>query len=207
VGPLATSPEAGSLQKVSPNKRSREELDRNNDTFPGHRRRPFQDERLPPIIYDLEHEDDEVRRFDAKKDVLIDLEQEDEEELEVELFRPRTSGPATREAANQRNAPIQRPWIVIDNYDWNDSLLRVGKTVELADTTFLQITVLLIDPGTNSVRLRGIRLKRSRDVKGMLQMKLNELVYIYEIDLDDQRSAVEQSVVEYELQDVLKVRR
>lgn len=79
--------------------------------------------------------------------------------------------------------------------------------MELANGSFLQITSVLRNNETGSVRLRGLPLRRSRTIEGMLPKKLNELCYIYEVDQDDPRSAEEQSTLEYELDEVLKIRR
>lgn len=162
----------------------------------------------PIEIEDDDAEADVQLKYDPEKDILIDLEQEDEVKLEEELFRPGRASFAPRQGiVQQRNIPIEPPWVQIVSYKWKDSNLKPGKTVELADSTFLLIKTILVNLQTDKVRLRGLQLKRSRDINGMLPMKVNELCYVYEVDQDDKRSVTEQNIVEHELRDVLNVRR
>lgn len=205
TGTTKPSPNPNSALKTSPNKRSREN---DGDVFstPKVDREPKRravSHRAPEVI-EVEGED-EVREFDPRSDVLIDLEAF-EFKLEEELFVGK-SPRRNRQPIVPRNQPLGFPWVKVDTFKWSDTLLRVGKTVELVNGSFLQITSVFRNSEIGSIRLRGLQLGRSRTVEGMLPKKLNELCYIYEVDLDDPRSAEEQSTLEYELDDVLKIRR
>jgi DNA (cytosine-5)-methyltransferase 1 len=112
-----------------------------------------------------------------------------------------------------RNAPVQHPFSEIPSYEWNGTPLRAGKTVELVDGSFLHIKAVIHNPyelndnGSHVVLLRGWQLRRCTDLNGLLPKGLNELCYVYEVDMDDPRPVQEQSVLEVALADVLKVRQ
>jgi len=172
-------------------------------------------EKPPQEIIDLDEPKLEKKPFDIKdiNPEIIDIE-EIEAKLEDEVFGPRSITTAERKDLDRRiclnamrNPPVDLPSAEISNYSWGNSSLRAGKTVELKDGTFLQIKAIIQDLQTDDVRIRGWQLKRSSDLDGILPKQLNELCYIHEVELDDDRPILEQSVHEVALHDVLKFRR
>ena len=166
-------------------------------------------------IIDLDEPKLEKKPFDIKdiKADIIDIE-EIEEKLEDEVFGPRIITIAERKDLDRRiclnamrNPPVDLPSAEISSCSWGNCSLRAGKTVELKNGTFLQIKAVIQDLQTDDVRIRGWQLKRSSDLNGILPKQLNELCYIHEVDVDDDRPILEQSVHEVALHDILKLRR
>ncbi|PQE09925.1 hypothetical protein CJF31_00011680 [Rutstroemia sp. NJR-2017a BVV2] len=117
----------------------------------------------------------------------------------------------------KRNAEILPPFAEIESFEWKPSeLLSAGMLVELrtpdmplelTEHTFMVIKAVVQNLADDSVRLRGWEVKRTRDLGGLLPKRLNELVFIHEIDADDDRSLLEQSVIEIDLSRVLRTRK
>ncbi|CZS98762.1 uncharacterized protein RCO7_06443 [Rhynchosporium graminicola] len=130
---------------------------------------------------------------------------EDVYEQEVEARR-RNSKKSNIEY-ERRNPPIVTPWQLFLNFTTPEGVvLRANKTVELKDGTFLRIKDVIHNTLTQEIHLRGHRLQRARDLNGLLERKLNELVLFFEVDQDDTRIPTEQSTVEVPLSEFLKIR-
>ncbi|KAM3069573.1 hypothetical protein ACMFMF_008788 [Clarireedia jacksonii] len=160
-------------------------------------------------MYDfLEAEDnpDSFRPEVTRESIMIDLEAaEYQAEREEQISNSRLSIKA--DAIPQRNPPIVPPLAEVESFEWQPGQhLRRGKTVQLIDNTFLKIMAVVKNLAHDTVSLRGWKLERTRDAGGRLPKKRNELVFIHEIDADDNRPLLEQSVVEINLSHVLRIR-
>jgi DNA (cytosine-5)-methyltransferase 1 len=105
-----------------------------------------------------------------------------------------------------RNYPIIQPLVQLEKFDHMGVSLRQGKSVELTDGDFLRIQSIVLHSGNSSVTLRGHRLQRCSSMNGMLERKLNELCLFYEIDIDDPRPVLQQSVFEVSVLQIKKLR-
>jgi len=166
--------------------------------------------RLDFKVIDLIEEDQPAPANLPRPEVIII--DDEEARIEVDLFGPHVSPEqlhelAKREPSPLRNPPIIPPFTKIKHFKWNNSFLKPGKTVSLKDDSFLHITKVIQNQETDIVTLRGWQLKRNRDFDGSLPKQKNELCYIHEVDMDDDRPMLEQSVIEVKLDQVLKIRR
>lgn len=181
-------------------------------------RRPRVEQSEEPVIMvdaiyiDSDDEMDEAELIEHDLDPEWYERQREAFNLAREAVRKHGRGPKIPIAV--RNPPIIHPFAEIPMYEWNGTPLRAGKTVELRDGTFLHLKTIIHNPyalsldGTHDVRLRGWLLKRcSDDFGGMLPRRVNELCYVYEVDSDDPREFLEQSVIHVTLSDVIRVRQ
>lgn len=149
---------------------------------------------------------------------IIDLDGEDGCSEESELYFLHAEDVASHEKESRdhqessmkhyplRNSPILDPFRLQKSVQYRDLLLREGKSIELPDGDFLHISHIIENSLNGEVLLRGHRLQRCSSMNGMLEKKLNEVCLFYEIDLDDRRNALEQSVIEIPLKDIKKLR-
>lgn len=129
---------------------------------------------------------------------------EDVYEEEVEAQKRRRKKSIIR--YERRNPSIVSPWQRIETICVKEVTLKPNKTVQLKDESFLRIKDILRNSQTQEIRLRGHRLQRARDLNGLLEKKLNELVLFLEVDQDDSRIPTEQSTVEVSLDNFEKIR-
>ncbi|KAH6710800.1 S-adenosyl-L-methionine-dependent methyltransferase [Leptodontidium sp. MPI-SDFR-AT-0119] len=133
------------------------------------------------------------------------LQIEDVHEQEIEAQKRR--GKKFNIRYERRNPSTVSPWKRIANVTCGkDITLKANKTVELKDQSFIRIKDILRNTQTQEIRLRGHRLQRARELNGLLEKKLNELVLFLEVDQDDPRIPTEQSTVEVSLDDFERVR-
>jgi DNA (cytosine-5)-methyltransferase 1 len=155
---------------------------------------------------------EEVRRFNKAEDEMVNLEdleevgdyleEEEFQERQVPRGRKRQKAPVV-----MRNSPIEAPLEELDSYEWAGVSLRAGETIELVNGTFIKIKLIAQHRRTHEVILWGWLLQRTGAMKDHhLPKKLNELCFIFEVDLDDPRDAWEQSVVEATPKDIVQVR-
>jgi hypothetical protein len=138
---------------------------------------------------------------------VIDLEElEDKFEAEFEAEQALPPNQAAQATNSTRNLPIGFPWVDIKTIKIQELPVKAGRTVELTNGEFLQITKILKNSVTMMIKLRGWRLKRCNTMGGLLEKKKNELCFIFEVLLDDTRAMIEQSVIEVGLEDVVKSR-
>lgn len=163
-------------------------------------------------IVDLDDVDAIRRRITKEEEAeVIDLDELDDEQLVEEMF----GGPLLPFARNNAtSSEIPLPWVIVDCCSWTSPTTRLvhtlksGKFVEVPSlSNFVQITSILQNLETDEFRLRGLPLKRARQVDGMLPKKRNEVCFIYVVDKDDPRSALEQSFIEVELSSISKIRK
>ncbi|ESZ93456.1 hypothetical protein SBOR_6163 [Sclerotinia borealis F-4128] len=166
-------------------------------------------------VINLDDDEEDIRTFQLPLGAeIIDLEDHEiEAELEKEIFgiEPQIDNQDNFKRASlvQRNPEIVPPNIEITSLAWKSSSLRPGKAVELKNGTFLKIRSIVKNLTNDQVSIRGWKLVRTRDFifGGVLQKKRNELAFIHEIDRDDRRDILEQSVHTIQLDDIVKIRR
>ena len=106
-----------------------------------------------------------------------------------------------------RNLPIIPPLVTLDSYTYNGILLAEKVYVELKDKDFLRIVHIIRDTSTSAVTLRGWKFRRTRELNGVIDRKLNEVCWIFHIDDDDPRDAKLQSMETVPVCEVVKRRR
>lgn len=106
-----------------------------------------------------------------------------------------------------RNNPPIHPLTYVESCPFGGMKLIPGKTVELEDGDFLRISAIIAHPDLQDVWLRGWRLRRTKSMHGMLEMKRNELCMILQLDEDDPRDPLEQGAEEIHLSEVQRLRR
>jgi DNA (cytosine-5)-methyltransferase 1 len=156
-----------------------------------------------------------LRRLPAYDDILIEidcLEQYDVPGMrEQDVYLEGESQSFRRCSPKGVRAPLRNPAIVAplsahDQYNHHGLQLRPHKTVELHDGDFLRIKDIIVNDRTKEVKLRGHRLQRVKDLNGMLEKKLNEVILFYEVDLDDPRDPSEQAAIEVSLAEIVRLR-
>ncbi|KAL8822228.1 MAG: hypothetical protein Q9191_007032, partial [Dirinaria sp. TL-2023a] len=95
----------------------------------------------------------------------------------------------------QRNLPIAFPIKKVDSFTFNDIKFNSKANVELNDGDFMRIVDILQDTTTLKVSLRGWIFRRTRQMNGLLERKVNELCWIMHIDEDDPRDPTIQAMV------------
>jgi DNA (cytosine-5)-methyltransferase 1 len=173
-------------------------------------------------VYDTDDEPSalcrSITRHPTQDDEIIEVPDDDRSSEESDLqFLQSHGASGTNKAAPTRrkssvkhypprNPPIVDPFEELERFQYGDLLLRKGKSVELQDGDFLRIKVIVGISGDDQVMIRGHRLQRCSSMNGMLERKLNELCVFHEVDLDDPRDILEQSVVEVPVKDIKKLR-
>ena len=100
------------------------------------------------------------------------------------------------------------PRTKVTSCPFGNSRLVAGKTVELADGSFIRITeIIQCSDGPDQVLLRGWRYRRTRELSGGLAKRLNELCMTLDVVEDDDRGPFQQGVVEVQLSEVVRIRR
>lgn len=161
-----------------------------------------------PILIDLDDIEDK-----------LNIEFPDEEEQVSRIGKPpfdqhgvgKPTRPRMLPPPPMRNPPITAPYIILDHYRHTtaaNNIYHLGSSVlvELRHEEFLLIKHIIQNTKTGEIFLRGALLQRSRHMNGVLEHKLCELAFIYEIDLDDPRKAEEQGLVERPACSVLRKR-
>ena len=89
--------------------------------------------------------------------------------------------------------------------------LRAKKTVELLDRSFLFIKSIVKSNNNKDVQLRGYKAFRinydSKFLVGKLPRRLNKLCFVHEVDLNDNRPMLDQSVCEVFVTQVKQIRK
>ena len=106
-----------------------------------------------------------------------------------------------------RNLPITIPFVKIDSFTFNGTLLAERVCVELQDRDFFKIVHIIQDVSTSAVTLRGWRFRRTREMHGVLERKLNEVCWILHLDNDDSRDAKVQGMETVAVDQIVKRRR
>lgn len=114
-------------------------------------------------------------------------------------------------AAKLRNGPVVPPHVCENSARLPSlAIVQPGDTVELnmptQDHDFLVIKHIIRDIATDTITLRGLRLRRNAYAKGVLPLKLNEVYMVLDADYDDKRPVLEQAMVDVPVKDAIKKR-
>ncbi|CZT40862.1 uncharacterized protein RSE6_00528 [Rhynchosporium secalis] len=129
-----------------------------------------------------------------------------EEKFEAQFYGAASQEQARAEPTPARNLPICLPQVVIETHTIHGMNLKKGKLVEFLNGGFLKIGKVIKNYQTGEISLRGWRLERCARIGGQLPKKLNELCFVLEVELDDHRPALEQSMVQVGLEGLVKIR-
>jgi DNA (cytosine-5)-methyltransferase 1 len=159
-----------------------------------------------------------LKRHPTADDELIDLEsiedflQRDGQILQVQDVYLRDAQPQNSRRPSKvvkidrRNPSIVFPFKRYESIQHLGSTLLQNKTVELHDGSFLRIKDIIFNTQTKAIKVRGYRIQRARDMNGMLEKKINEVLLFLEVDLDDCRDPLDQAAVEIPLAEVVRLR-
>ena len=106
-----------------------------------------------------------------------------------------------------RNLPVSAPLISLESFTHNKVKVNPKANVALLDGDFMRIVDVLQDTITLKVTLRGWIFRRTRDMNGHLEKKMNELCWILHIDEDDGRPHKIQGMESRSINDVVRRRR
>lgn len=116
---------------------------------------------------------------------------------------------------NLRNRLIVPPYVCEDSFRLPSlAEIRPGNTVQLKTGTagddgqicrdFLKIKNIIKNIATDTLILRGLRLRPNSCAKGILPLHLNEVYIVAEIAYDDNLPVLEQALVDIPIENVLK---
>jgi len=105
-----------------------------------------------------------------------------------------------------RNPLITYPFESLNEYTYNHVKLSPKSYVELQDKDFMRIVHIVRDASTSEVTIRGYMYRRTREMNGLLDRKLNEVCWILHIDDDDPREPLVQGVEIRAVSEVVKRR-
>lgn len=148
----------------------------------------IQDPRLlpQPIVTELSDDDDSV----DDKELALWMAQDAENEMRRSSLTTSQSQLATTRRSSTtitRNLPITLPFVSLETFTHNGIPLAEKVYVELEDRDFLKIVHIIQDTSTSVVTLRGWKFRRTREMNGVIDRKLNEVCWILHIDDDDPR--------------------
>ena len=106
-----------------------------------------------------------------------------------------------------RNLPIMSPFVSLETFTHNGVPLAEKVYVELQDKDFLRIVHIIQDRSTPAVTLRGWKFRRTREMNGVIEKKMNEVCWILHVDEDDPRDAKIQGMETVSVCDIVKRRR
>lgn len=168
----------------------------------GHGRRPVH-------VFEIEDEDND--------EIVQKVEQELESEIElIDLTEDLPTVPvAPGLKVFSRNKPLGGTLVSIPNYTNMYGLeIRVDTTYEFSlpledhpySAQWIKIKTIFLNKATMKATLRGLAYTRTRNLRGMLPRKANEVCLILEIDDDDPRDVMEQALVEVDADAVFRAR-
>lgn len=112
-----------------------------------------------------------------------------------------------RPSVNPRNLSITLPFVTLDNFTYMGIPLAEKVYVELKDKDFLRIVHIIQDTSTSAITLRGWKFRRTRELNGVIDRKLNEVCWILHVDEDDPRDAKCQGMETVPVSSIVKRRR
>ena len=106
-----------------------------------------------------------------------------------------------------RNLPITSPLVTLNSFTYKGIPLAEKVYVELEDKDFLRVVHIIQDTLTSAVTLRGWKFRRTRELNGVIDRKLNEVCWILHVDEDDPRDVKLQGMETVPVSNVVKRRR
>ena len=159
----------------------------------------------PPIIKELTDDDD----FVDGEDLALWMTQDAEDEMRRSFGASAKSKAATSRRSSTvipRNLPITSPFVSLATFTHNSIILAAKVCVELQDKDFLRIVHIIQDTSSSAVSLQGWKFRRTREMNGVIDRKLNEICWILHIDDDDPRDAKLQGMETVPVCEVVKRR-
>lgn len=159
-----------------------------------------------PITTELTDDDDSA----DEENLALWMAQDAEDEMRRSSLASSNSMAATSRRSSliiPRNLPITLPFVGLDSFTHNGILLAEKVYVELQDKDFLRIVHIIQDTSTSAVTLRGWKFRRTREMNGVVERKLNEVCWILHIDEDDPRDAKLQGMETVPVCEIVKRRR
>ena len=136
------------------------------------------------------------------------------QDAEDEMRRLSVASSVLNAAASRRstialpwNLPITLPLVSLNNFTYKGIPLAEKVYVELEDKDFLRIVHIIQDTSTSAVTLRGWKFRRTRELNGVIDRKLNEVCWILHVDEDDPRDVKDQGMETVPVSNVIKRRR
>ena len=161
---------------------------------------------LAPVIYDVTDDDE----FMDEEELSAWVNQQNQNEMRKLSTSSSTSKLATRQKSSvilPRNLPITAPFASLDDFSYNEIRLSPKVYVEMKDGDFMKIVHIVRDTRTSEVTLRGFIFRRTREMNGVLDRKLNEVCWIIHIDDDDPRDPNIQGLETIPVTEVVKRRK
>ncbi len=145
----------------------------------------------------------------SKNIVTIDLDTDDDSEFSAGL-----TDVIEDDFLEQKRSPtpvlslesLDTMYETLERISSDNRTLKAGKTVELSDGEFLRIQSVVRDITTTEIFLQGHRLRRARDMHGLLELKLNEVVMILQVEETDPRPVMVQGIEHIPLAQVGRIR-
>lgn len=157
------------------------------------------------IIADLTEDDESA----DDEDLALWMAQDAEDEMRRSSLAGSDSKATTsrRPSVVPRNLPISSPFVTLDNFTYRGIQLAEKVYVELKDKDFLRIVRIIQDTSTSAITLRGWKFRRTRELNGVIDRKLNEVCWILHVDEDDPRDAKVQGMETVPVASIVKRRR
>lgn len=121
-------------------------------------------------------------------------------------FRSRAETQQKSPVIIPRNPPITYPCESLNEYTYNNVKLSPRSCVELQDKDFMKIVHIVRDMSTSEVTIRGYIYRRTREMNGLLDRKLNEVCWILHVHDDDPREPLIQGVETRPVSEVIRRR-
>ena len=106
-----------------------------------------------------------------------------------------------------RNLRITAPLLSLDEYTYKGIRLYPKAFVELRNGEFMRIVLIVRNAISSEVTLRGWIFRRTREMNGVLNHKLNEVSWILHVDDDDPRDPTIQGIESVAITQVVKRRQ
>lgn len=159
-----------------------------------------------PLIAELTDDDDSA----GEEDLAVWMAQDAEHEMRRSSLASSQCKAATSRRSSAiipRNLPITSPFVSLKTVTHKGIPLAEKVYVELEDRDFLRIVEIIQDTLTSAVTLRGWKFRRTREMNGVIDRKLNEVCWILHIDEDDPRDAKLQGMETVPICEIVKRRR
>lgn len=142
--------------------------------------------------------------------VTIDLDVDDEADFPTSMVdlvvEDDYQGQICSPTSNTSVQSLGSMYETVEQFSSDNRTLRAGKTVEMLDREFLHIRSINRDITTTEIFLQGHRLRRTKDLEGILELKLNEVVMILDVEETDPRAVMAQGLEQVPLAQVGRIR-
>ena len=105
-----------------------------------------------------------------------------------------------------RNPPIIYPSQALQEYTHKGIRLAPNVFVELRDEDFMKVVHIVRDTTNSDVTLRGYVFRRTKEMNGLLNKRINEVCWVLHVDDDDPREPLVQGVETIAVSEVIRRR-